>query len=53
MIDQPEVLERVEMGHGSWIETQARQREDARSLPLGDGCFDLGRPHQVGLVGGC
>lgn len=51
VVNQSEVFERIEMGHGSRIQTKAREREDSRPLPLGDGGFDLGRPHEVGLVG--
>lgn len=51
VINQSEVFERIEMRHGSRIQTKAREREDSRPLPLGDGGFDLGRPHEVGLVG--
>lgn len=51
VINQSEVFERIEMRHGSRIQTKAREREDSRPLPLSDGGFNLGRPHEVGLVG--
>lgn len=50
VIDQAEVFERVEVRHRGRVQVETREREDACSLPLGDGGFDLRRPHQIGLV---
>jgi hypothetical protein len=52
VVDQPEVFDRVEMGHGSRVKSQAGEGEDSSPLPVGDSCLDLRCPHQVGLVGG-
>lgn len=51
VVDQPEVFDRVEMGHGSRVESQAGEGKDSGSLPVRDSCLDLWCPHQVGLVG--
>jgi hypothetical protein len=51
VIDQTEILDRVQMGHGRRVDSKAGERKDACSLPFSNGGFDLGCPHQVGLVG--
>lgn len=51
VVDQTEILDRVQMGHGCRVNSKAGEREDACSLPFSNGSFDLRCPHQVGLVG--
>jgi hypothetical protein len=51
MIDQTEILDRVQMRHGGRVYSKAGEWKDACSLPFSNGSFDLRCPHQVGLVG--
>ena len=51
MVDQSQVLEGEELRSGRRIDSQAGEREHAGAAPLIDRSLDLGRPHQVGLVG--
>jgi hypothetical protein len=51
VVDQTEILDRIHMWHGSRVDSKTRKRPDSGSLPLGDGGFNLRRPHQIGLVG--
>lgn len=51
VVNQSQVLNRIEMRHGGRIKSQAWEWENTSSLPFADGGFDLGCPHQVGLVG--
>jgi hypothetical protein len=39
------------MRHGRRVNSKARERENACSLPLSNRGLDLGRPHKVRLVG--
>lgn len=50
MIDQAEILTRVQVRHGSWVDAQRRKGEHAGGLPVGNVRFNLRRPHEVGLV---
>ena len=50
VVDETQIFDRVQVRYGSWVDLQGREREDARRLPLRDGCLNLRRPHEVWLV---
>lgn len=52
VVDEAEILDRVELSNGSRVETEGRERENTSSLPLSNVGLDLRSPHQVGLVVG-
>lgn len=52
VVDQAQILNRVQVWHGRREDMQGREREDTGNLPLSDSCLDLGRPHEIRLVGG-
>ncbi len=49
--NQAEIFQREILGCGRRIDSETRKWEDAASLPLLNGCLDLGSPHEVGLIG--
>lgn len=51
MVDEAQILDRVEMRHGSRVDSEGRERENSSSLPLGNVNLYLGSPHEVRLVG--
>lgn len=52
VVDEAEILDRVELSDGSRVETERGERENTSALPLGNVGLDLRSPHQVGLVVG-
>lgn len=53
MVDQTEIFNRVQVWHWGRVDSQAGEWEYACRLPFSNGGFNLGRPHQVWLVGSC
>lgn len=52
MVDQPQVFNREVLRRRSRVYVQAREGKHPGALPLLYSCLDLGRPHEVGPVGG-
>lgn len=52
VVDEAQILDRIELRHGGRVDGEGREREDSSSLPLGNVGLNLRSPHQVGLVGG-
>lgn len=52
VVDQAQILQRVQVRHGRRVDMQGREGENTGCLPLSDGCLDLGRPHEIRLIGG-
>lgn len=52
VVDQAQILKRVQVRHRRRVDMQGREWEDTGCLPLGDRCLDLGSPHEIGLIGG-
>lgn len=50
MVDQAQILKGVQVRERSRVDSQRREWEYASVLPVLDGCLNLRRPHQVGLV---
>lgn len=48
MVNQPQLLEAVQLRSGSRLNVQVGKREQAGASPTIDDGLDFGRPHQVG-----
>lgn len=51
MMDQSQVLKGEELRGRRRVDSEAGERKHAGAAPLIDRSLDVGRPHQVGLVG--